>query len=701
MKRKILVLFFILQGIVLYADEGMWLLSRLKQNNEARMKQLGLEIPVEDIVNHLSQAIISFNGNGTASFVSKDGLVVTNYHCAYAGIQQSSSDEHNYIRDGFWAKTREQEIPLNGVRLTINRAIEDVSDEVNARMAQTKPDRNVRITLMNEMAAGYKKKYPGMQISIRSYRNNTLHVLYAMQAFEDVRLVGAPPHAIAKFGGETDNWTWPRHGCDFAYLRVYVSKDGKSVAYHPDNVAYHPQEYLKVSAEGYKQGDYAMSIGYPGFTDRNATSMQIWEKQQVQNPPMIRVRTARQEILQKFMAEDESLRIKYAEKFASSANYCKNSIGMNQWIEDLHICKKKAEYEQAFLNSCPNDSVRRYYANALRDIEKGIKAAAPYRSAIEYYVETFGEGCEMLRFVSAFGKSLAGVQKDKGEFRKNFITNTNIYYKDYSEVVDRAVTKALLRVMQDDLPAEMLPEFFKTLKTEYNGDMDRFVDELYQQSVFANSDRILAAINDPRMDVTKDKAFVLAKQIEEKQRELFRLSDTKREIAQKGIIEYGRGILNFNQQDYYPDADKSIRLSYGTVCDLPLQNGEVKPFQTSLSGVMAKERQDSPDFRLPERLKSLWKNKDMGSYGINGDVPVDFIMNGDVTGGNSGSPLLNARGELIGLVFDCNWESMTRDFNFDQDLHRVICLDVRYMLFITEKYANMKNIINELLENED
>lgn len=699
MKKLILLLFLSIYVMVSRADEGMWLLSRLKQYNEARMKELGLKVPVDVIVDSLSQAIISFNGNGTASFISKDGLLVTNYHCAYAGIQQSSSDENNYIRDGFWASRREDEIPLSGINISINRVIKDVSDEVNAKLIGVKADRKVISEILSGIVAGYRKQYPGMQVNIRSYRNNSLHVLYVAQSFSDVRLVGAPPYAIAKFGGETDNWTWPRHGCDFAYLRVYVSKDGKSTGYHADNVPYHPDVYLKVSTEGYKKGDYAMSIGYPGYTNRNATSMQIWETQHVLNPPMIKIRTARQEILQKFMRVDESLRIKYAEKFASSANYCKNSIGMNQWIEDLKVCEKKAEYEQAFLNSCKNDSVRQYYESVLRDIEKGIKDAARYRIAMGYYVEALGEGCEMLRFVSSFGKAIPYAQRDKGEMRANLLVNVKMYYKDYSEKVDRTVMKALLKIVRDDLNADLLPEFFETLKNEYRGDVDKFVDDLYEHSVFANQERLLAALDNPSLNIKEDVVYKMSEQLEKKRGELFRLVDGKRAVAQRAILEYNKGILNFDQQNYYPNADKTIRLSYGTICDLPLENGDVKPFQTCLSGVIRKAKSDNPDFYLPDKLKKLWESKDFGRYNQNGDVPADFIMNGDVTGGNSGSPLLNAKGELIGLVFDCNWESMTRDFNFDQKLHRVICLDVRYLLFITEKYAHAENVINEILKD--
>lgn len=698
MKKIIILLLLVCPVLTLRADEGMWLLSRLKQHNEAQMKKLGLKIPVEYIVDSLSRAIISYNGSGTASFISRDGLLVTNYHCAYAAIQQCSSDERNYIRDGFWAMNQSEEIPLKGVDISINQVIKDISEEVNAKLADVKSEHRARFEVVNGIAEKYRKQYSGMKVNIRSYRDYTLHVLYVMRSFQDVRLVGVPPFAIAKFGGETDNWTWPRHGCDFAFLRVYVSKDGKSTGYQVNNVPYHPEVYLKVSAEGYEKGDYAMSIGYPGFTERNATSMQVWERQNVLNPPLIKVRTARQEILQKFMRKDESLRIKYAEKFASSANYCKNSIGVNQWIEELDVCKKKAEQEQKFLNSLENDSVSQVYVGMLQAVEKGIKESARYRVALGYYVEV-RNGCEMLNFISGFGRSVSHVMKEKGESMKNFVVNVKMYYKDYSEKVDRAVTKALLKLVRDDLDADLQPGFLMTLKTEHGGDVDRFVDKMYEQSAFASEERLLAALKNPSWKVEDDFAYKIAEQMEEKDREIFALVSKKLDVVQEAQHRYNKGILNFHREDYYPDADKTIRLSYGTIRDLPLGNGIVKPYQTRLSGVIAKAKANmgNPDFDLPERLRTLWESKDFGRYGENGDLPTDFIMNGDVTGGNSGSPLLNAKGELIGLVFDCNWESMTRDFNFDQNLHRVICLDVRYLLFITEKYARMNYIIAELL----
>lgn len=690
---------FLIFSSTVLADEGMWLLSGLKQNNEARMKELGLKISAEQIVDSLSQAIISFNGSGTASFISADGLVLTNYHCAYDGLQQSSSEEHNYLRDGFWAHSRKEEIPLKGCRLTINRKILDISKEVNDYLQAKRGAGKSNYQLTREVVARYQRKFPGLQVSVRSYRNNTLHILYVIQAFEDVRLVGAPPYEIAKFGGETDNWTWPRHGCDFAYLRVYVSPDGKGRPYHPQNVVYHPDVYLKVSDKGFDKGSFAMSIGYPGYTDRNATSAEIWEKRQVLNPAMIKVRTTRQDILQSFMAQDEAIRIKYAAKYAASANYCKNAVGMNEWIDRLDICQKKKAEEQALTASGSTTDQKNHYAQMFQAIEDGIQEAAPYNSALSYYNEIFNNGCEMLNFINAFGRTIPQVQQKDNELRKNLIVNTKLYYKDYDEKVDCAVTKALIRVLKENVRTDLLPDFFHEIDANYGGDTDRFVDEMYRKSVFANQEKVLNSIADKQYDITQDMAFRVAKQISDQQKMLFKRLDEKKSKARRALREYTQILPAYHAKNYYPNADKTIRLSFGTVCDLSLPDGTKKPFQTMLSGVIAKEQPDNPDFQLPEKLKSLWEQKDFGSYGNNGDVPADFITNGDVTGGNSGSPMLNAQGELMGLVFDCNWESMTRDFNYDQNLHRVICLDVRYLLFITEKYAGMKNIVDEILKN--
>ena len=699
MKRFLLLWVCLCSLSVAWADEGMWLLSLLKQQNEAQMKKLGLQIPVDYIVDSLSQAIISYNGNGTASFISGDGLVATNYHCAYDAIQQNSSGEHNYIRDGFWARTRGEEIPLSGVILSINRVVRDISDEVNARLAKVEVTHQARFNAVRDVAESYERQYPGMRVNIRSYRDYTLHVLYVTQSFQDVRLVAAPPYSIAKFGGETDNWTWPRHGCDFALLRVYVAPDGTSKGYDEKNTPYHPAVHLRVSTMGYREGDYAMSIGYPGYTERGATSMQVWEKQHVLNPPLVRVRAARQDVLRDFMRSDENLHLKYAAKFAASANYYKNAVGVTQWIDSLDIFEKKRAEEEAFLRGCTNDSLRRYYADALQTMEDGIRAAARYRLALGYYTECFGEGCEMLGFIAGFGKAIPHAIKEQGENMKNFMVNLEMYYKDYAEDVDCAVTKALLKILARDLDADLLPPFLADLKGNEEG-IDRFMDDLYARSAFANDQRLRDSMQAPAWDVTRDVAYQISEQVEKKRQELFSAASQKMNVVNRAKSRYAMGVMNQQNKTYYPDADKTIRLSYGTVQNLPLSLGNAKPYRTTLSGLLdkANAHAGNPDFVLDAKLKQLATAGDFGPYGEAGDLPVDFITNGDVTGGNSGSPLLDAKGEMLGLVFDCNWESMTRDFNFDQRLHRVICLDVRYLLFILDKYAGMDNLVSEMLE---
>ncbi|MGM9701621.1 MAG: S46 family peptidase [Prevotella sp.] len=691
MVRKIISTLYIAAcALSVYADEGMWLLPQLKQCNEKQMQGEGLKLSADDITNRLSQAIILFNGNGTASFVSPDGLVLTNYHCARTGIQQASSADHNYLRDGFWAADRTRELPLRGITMSVNKVIKDVSAEVNALLKAAPKTRAAQYGVLTKVTNKYRQQHPGMQARIHSYQRNTRHILYVTQTFRDIRLVGAPPIDIAKFGGETDNWTWPRHGCDFAILRAYVSKDGKSAAYSKDNVPYHPKHYLKVSAEGYGEGDFAMSMGYPGFTDRRATSMQIWERRHVLNPPLVKVRTARQEVLQRMMRADERVAIQYAEKFATSANYCKNYNGMNEWIDRLDLVGKKQEEERQIVNACGDTLQRQRYVAWLDDMKQGIKAAAPYRTAQTYYLETFGEGWDMLRFVSSFGAAMKTWEKN------HFKANVDLYYKDYSETVDRTVAKALLRILVNDLDAGLLSASLAGLKGKGDEAVAAFVDNLYDRSVFANRDGIARALNDPSFSVDNDPAYRLATEIERKRKELSALTDSKRQVAQKAIYQWMAARETEVTPNYYPNADKTLRLSYGTIQPLKLDDGTTKPWQTTMAGVMEKAKSDNPDYQLPDKLKRMWQAKDFGGYAVDGDVPTCFITNGDVTGGNSGSPMLNAKGEVIGLVFDCNWESMLRDFDFNIDLHRVICLDARYVLFMVDKYAGMTKIADEL-----
>lgn len=696
---------FILCSYTASADEGMWLLSLLNKQNSMEMKKLGLKIDIKDIVENekaVSKAVVSFDGGCTASFISDKGLLLTNYHCSYNAIQKNSSIEHNYIKDGFWAENKTQEIPINGLTILVTKKIEDVSDAVNKRMKAW--DKTVEWNkFYNSIIEEYQKKNIGYRVNLRSYRKNTIHVLYVQESFSDVRMVCAPPQSVAKFGGETDNWQWPRHNCDFAMFRVYANKENKAAAYSKTNIPYVPKQHLKVSTEGYAENDFAMGIGFPGFTDRQAFSMKISEVVNALNPSMINCRALRQEILVDEMAKSEENQIKYSAKYSTSANYYKNSVGINEWVKKLNIIEKKQKYEQEnILNSIKNENERALFQEDMNTLTITMKESEPYKAAVQYYIEGWGESCEMLRFVSSFGGWLKNTisEKPDSENRKNFIDNLNLYYKNYSENVDRRVTKNIFKLLRDSLDKKFLPAFYNDIETEYNGDIDRFIDDMYNNSIFANRDKINDWMKNPTTKYEDDSAVKIIEQIAAKRKEISEKVSALENSVKKQQAAYYNYCDNSISGAYYPNADKTMRITYGQIVPLTTPEGVKHSHQTTLAGIIKKENPSNRDFFLPQTMKNLWNKKDFGRYAVNNDVPVSFIVNADVTGGNSGSPMMNAKGELIGLLYDCNWESMTRDYNFDKELHRAICLDVRYLLFVIEKYGNSKHLVDEILSSK-
>lgn len=696
---------FVMCSAAVHADEGMWLLALLQKQNEKQMMQLGLKMNVADIVgseNALNQAVVSFDGGCTASFISDKGLLLTNYHCSYNAIQKSSSVENNYIKNGFWTDNRSSEIPVQGLTILVTKKIEDVSDEVNKRLKGEVNNAELN-KITREITGRYRAKYNADKVTIRSYKKQTIHILYVQQTFKDVRLVCAPPQSVAKFGGETDNWMWPRHNCDFTMFRVYASADNKPAEYAKTNVPYNPDRALKISLEGYSEDDFAMAIGFPGYTNRQASSMNISETVNALNPPQINIRTLRQQILAREMKNSEDVSIKYSAKFSQSANYQKNSVGINEWVTKLNLIDKKQKYEQNVILASIKDKTKRdEFAASMNQMTRVMKECEPYRAAGQYYLEGFGESCEMLRFVSSFGGwAKSSVEGDvNAENRKNFVVNLNIYYKNYDEKVDRIVTKEVIKMLRDSLDTKFYPEFFSEIETQFGGDVDKFVDDMYKNSIFANLQTVQAWMKSPTRKYAEDKAVIVSEQIAKKRDEI---SSTHRKLEksiQSNQSLYYKYVADSQSGIYYPNADKTMRLTYGQIKPLTTPEGVKHGYQTYFSEVIKKEDPNNSDFYLTPKMKELWAAKDFGRYGANGDIPVSFIVNADVTGGNSGSPIMNAKGELIGLLYDCNWESMTRDYNFDLNLHRAICLDVRYMLYIVEKYGNAKHIINEILETK-
>ncbi|SMC88118.1 S46 family peptidase [Pedobacter nyackensis] len=706
MYKKIISKWSLLVGLLLSfsgqlrADEGMWLLALLKQQNAEELKAMGLKIPIEKLTGEnegaLTEAVVAFGSGCTGSLISGSGLVLTNYHCSYGAIQQYISPTNDIFKKGYWAAKEGEELPVGDLAITINKKILDVTAEVKAN-SQDVSDVNSINKAIKAVSQKYAQKYPGYKISIRPYKDNTLFVLFLQLQYRDVRLVGVPPKNVAKFGGETDNWMWPRQSADFAYFRVYADKNGKPAVYSKSNVPLVVKNYLHISTEGYKNGDFAMSMGYPGQSERNATSSQIWQKTQVLNPPMIAVRALSQSILEKEMDKSNEIKQLYAENYANSANYYKNAVGMNFWVNKLHILAKKEAHEKEWMNWVMKDESRKAkFATLMPKLKAEIEANAKFKRAQTYYSECFSTAAGIPRFLSGFGSGFYTYDLKKSpEVSKNLAVNTSMYYKKMDMGVEKQLTKAVLKLCKDSLPADLRPDVFELKKLDTDAQIDQYVDELFKNSLFTDYAKLDRWFKNPIASISDDPVAQLMKSIDKKQTEVFKEAELNARKIYRIVESYYNSISDFKSGKYYPDADKSIRLSYGTVSDLVLDNKTV-PYQTTLSELIAKADTVNKDYFLNKDLQVLWQKKDYGKYAVNGEMPVCFVTNGDVTGGNSGSPMMNAKGQIIGLVFDCNWESMTREFNYEKDLNRVICVDVRYLLFVTEKFSGTNRIIGEI-----
>lgn len=682
----------------------MWLLSMLKKYNAADLYRMGLKIPVEQISggtgNVLSEAVVSFGSGCTGSLISDQGLIVTNYHCSYGAIQQHTSIEKNISDRGFWAASFKEELPVSGLKITVTKKIVDISEEM---LALTGKDKQSPLSSRDALAVvtkKYQQQFPACKISTRSYRNNTIYVLYVQLDYNDVRLVGLAPKNIAKFGGETDNWMWPRYCADFAFFRVYTNVQGRPAQYSTSNIPLKATGFLKVSTAGYKKGDFAMSMGFPGRSDRYSTSYQVYEKRTAQNPPLIAVRKLRLAVLEEEMAKNDTVRIAYAEKYSTAANYYKNAVGMDYWIDKLDIIGKKKKEEVRWVErlSEKGDTFSPIL-NGFSWLDQTMQESITPRKALNYYVESFNETCDMIRFISVFASGFKhfekGVQKNPGQ-RKDYLANVVHYYSRFNPAVDKRLTKSILLLLKDSLPAAFLPDIFETKQLYSAARINQYVDAVFEESVFSDSARINKWIAKPYGNIEADPAYLLVQSIDKKQREIARQAQSLNSRRGSIYTGYEEAINSYSSGKYYPDADYTMRLSYGTVCDL--NNGTATlPFQTTLGGLIGKEDAFNKDYVVNPLLKEMWQKKAFGIFSGTRDIPVCFITDGDVTGGNSGSPMLNASGNLIGLVFDCNWESMTREFNYDQSLHRVICTDIRYVLYLTEQLSGNKKLMNEIM----
>ena len=677
------------------ADEGMWMLPYLQKMNAKDMKARGCKLSAEEIYSmnnsSLKDAIVIFGGGCTGEIVSPDGLLFTNHHCGYGSIQALSSVEHDYLKNGFWAMSRAEEIPAPGLKVRFIRKIVDVTSDVLAAVPDIAGGEE-RSRLVAEHAEAMKSRFeaenPGMEISVKPFFGGNQFFAFVIEVFSDVRLVGTPPTSIGKFGGDTDNWMWPRHTGDFSIFRVYAGPDNKPADYAPENRPYKAEKFLKVSLNGYDEADFAMIMGFPGSTQRYMTSYEIDRMLEVENPQRIFIRGERQAILKEDMAASDKVRIQYASKYAQSSNYRKNSIGMSRGIKRLDVKGRKQEQEAAFRawaakNTLPTEG----YVDALDKIRESVEETLPSYASLQYLQEAFLRAVEILT-PARYSGSLKGAELEKA--LKGF-------YKDYNMPTDRRVAKRMFRIVKEN--CKELPSLFaEVIDKRFGGDTDAYVDYLYDNSVFADEQRALAAVASGK-ELKEDPAAVLSESIVGKMRELSKAQKEGRQKYADGHRLYIAGLMRMQpKKAWASDANFTIRLTYGRILPYNPADGIRYNYYTTLKGVMEKENPENPtEFTVPAKLKELYAAKDFGRYAnAKGELPTCFLADCDITGGNSGSPVLNAKGSLIGLAFDGNWEAMSGDVAFEPELQRTIAVDVRYVLFVIDKFAGAGWLLDEL-----
>ena len=698
-----------------HADEGMWLLQMMQEQHLIdRLKAQGLLLETEDIYSpnsvSLKDAVGIFGRGCTGEIISPDGLILTNHHCGYDAIQQHSSVEHDYLRDGFWAKSRQEELPTPGLTFRFVERIVDVTDKVNADIKAGKVKEEITFTTnyLNalahaEMVQSDLRGKPGISAqALPFYAGNKYYVIF-LKTYSDVRMVAAPPSSIGKFGGETDNWMWPRHTCDFSVFRIYADANGEPAAYSPNNVPLKAKKHLAISLKGIEEGDYAMIMGFPGSTNRYLTQSEVKQRMTASNEPRIRIRGARQGVLKTEMYANDKIRIQYASKYASSSNYWKNSIGMNKAIIDNKVLETKAEQEARFAQYAKetgNDA----YAKVVGQIDALIEKANPIvyqyncfneilRNGIEFSIPS--NNLDSLR-AALVSKDKEGIQKYSEKLRIAF---GHIHNKDYDHEVDRKVAKVLLPLYAEMVEADQLPAFYATIQGRFKGNYDAYVDELYDNSIYASEANLNKFLKKPTVKAIDNdlmKAFIEAKyEIGNKLIKAYNEAHQGIDLLHK---TYVRGLCDmYAPEAKAPDANFTLRLTYGNVKPYDPKDGVSYKYYTTLKGVMEKEDPTNPEYVVPGKLKELYEAKDYGQYALaNGELPTCFLTTNDITGGNSGSPVINGNGELIGCAFDGNWESLSGDINFDHNLQRCIAVDIRYVLFIIDKFGGCKHLIDEM-----
>ncbi len=692
------------------ADEGMWLLPLLEKLNMGKMTELGLKLSAEDIysINKvcLKDAIVIFGGGCTAEIVSSQGLVLTNHHCGYGSIQAHSSVDHDYLRDGFWAKTKDEELPNPNLSVTFLISVEDVTGQVlaNVKQGMSETDRTAAINDARQVIEKKAAEGNNYRTQVSSFYGGNYFYLLIYERYNDVRLVGAPPSSIGKFGFDTDNWEWPRHTGDFSVFRVYSGPDGKPAPYSKDNIPLKPKRYLTVSLKDRNIGDFAMILGYPGRTNRYMTSYEVNEQLQIVHPDRIKIRGIKQEIWMKDMVADQKVNIQYSSKYSGSSNYWKYSIGQKASLEKLNVKAKKEEIENQFNKWVIADPERKAkYGEALNMIKTAIEGRADYYNAVQYISECM-QGCELFglnRRIASLVTALKSKDNQKiSDAVSEFKNTSSNFYKDYNLPTDIQSTKAMLKLYKTDVPVKFQPDFYaNVVDKKFKGNIDNFVDDMFAKSLFANEAKLNAFLEKPVLKtIESDPVYLTATSFFNTATGVSKdLSQFDAGLATGKRLWIAALLEMVPEKTLYPDANSTMRLSYGTVQDYDPRDAVTYKYYTTLQGVVDKYKPGDYEFDVPKRLIELNNKKEFGRYGSSkGYMPVCFLTTNDITGGNSGSPVMNGNGELIGLAFDGNWESMSGDIAYEPELQRTIVVDIRYVLWLMDVYSGAKNLVDEM-----
>ena len=717
MTRKIsCLIILILFSVPSFSDEGMWLPQLLKTLNESDMQSKGLKLTAEDLYNvnnsSIKDAIVSLGGGScTAEMISSEGLMLTNHHCAFRSIQDHSSVANDYLKDGFWAMNQGEELQNEGLTASFLISIEDVTDRIlaNINSDMNEKERDEEIEEASKNIINEKIINTHFDAKVKSFFGGNDFYLLTYETFKDVRLVGAPPSAIGKFGGDTDNWMWPRHTGDFALYRIYCSPNGDPADYSIENIPYKPKHHLPIQLDGVENGDYTMIFGYPGKTDRYLTSFGVEQALNITNPSIVNIREEKLAIMKAGMDASKKTKIQYASKYASTSNYWKYYIGQSKGLKSMKVIDKKIAVEESFREWVgTGDSLRfLHYGEALDLIESAYHTNKNIELSRIYLNEAIFRGAEIMYWSFRMSRAISKLPKEDNERNvalRKLKKEANEFYKNYNASIDQELLASMLEMYYYNVPQDQHAPIFKRIENQLFGfkklDFDWYAKNLFVRSVFSSKEKFFTFLNKPStLKIQTDPAYKTMISI---YNQYLKQISAKRAVVKaqlkKGNRLFIAGLREMDpDKNYYPDANSTMRTTYGNVGDY--NPGEAMHYQyyTTIEGIMQKEDETNEEFQVPDRLKELYAIGEYGKYADKeGALRVNFISNNDITGGNSGSPVINAWGEIVGTAFDGNWEAMSGDIAFEKEIQRTISVDIRYTMFIIDKFAGATHLINEM-----